>query len=204
MAYTLPSLPYAYSALEPYIDARTMELHHSKHHQAYVSKLNKALIDYPEIAQKPIEDILVSLDAVPEHIRTAVKNQGGGHANHTLFWTIMKPNGSKMPDGMLKQEINKVFEDFELFQQRFNTTAQKVFGSGWAWLVVDQNNRLAIIDTHDQDSPLPQGYTPVLGLDVWEHAYYLQYQNKRHDYIAAWWHVVDWEQVEERYRVIIS
>ncbi len=203
MTYTLPSLPYDYGALEPYIDAVTMEIHHTKHHQGYVNNLNKALENYPELQKKPVLELLELLDTVPEAIRTAVRNHGGGHYNHSLFWQLMKKNGGGQPNGTVGQEINQLFGSFDAFQNQFNTTAKKVFGSGWAWLSVDQNGKLIISSTPNQDSPLSAGLSPILGLDVWEHAYYLKYQNKRPDYISAWWHVINWEQVEENYQVLV-
>ncbi|MFI5333080.1 MAG: superoxide dismutase [Candidatus Babeliales bacterium] len=200
MAYTLPPLPYAFDALEPYIDTLTMELHHDGHHAAYVANLNKALEKYPELAQKPVITLLKELDTLPADIKTAVRNNGGGHYNHSLFWLMMTKNGGGEPVGSLATEIKKQFKDFKLFQDQFNATAKTVFGSGWAWLVVDQQGKLAIMPTANQDSPISKGLIPVLGLDVWEHAYYVKYHNKRPDYINAWWHVIDWDQIEENYR----
>ena len=203
MKYELPKLPYAYDALEPYLDAKTMEIHHTKHHQTYVNKLNEALEKHPEIADRPLEELLVNLDTVPEDIRIAVRNHGGGHANHSFFWTIMGPamggaSTAMMPQGRMGEVIAKTFGDFAKFKDEFSKTAAGVFGSGWAWLVIDPSGALKITATANQDSPLMKGERPVLGLDVWEHAYYLKYQNKRPDYIEAWWHVVDWERVNER------
>lgn len=203
MKYELPKLPYAYDALEPYLDAKTMEIHHTKHHQTYVNKLNEALEKHPEIADRPLEELLRSLDTVPEDIRTAVRNHGGGHANHSFFWTIMGPamggaSTAAMPQRHMEEVIAKTFGDFAKFKDEFSKTAAGVFGSGWAWLVVDPSGVLKITATANQDSPLIKGERPVLGLDVWEHAYYLKYQNKRPDYIEAWWHVVDWGKVEKR------
>ncbi|HVM76639.1 MAG TPA: superoxide dismutase [Candidatus Paceibacterota bacterium] len=204
MKYELPKLPYAYDALEPYIDAKTMELHHTKHHATYVAKLNEALDKHPEIADKPLEELLTAIDAVPEDIRTAVRNHGGGHMNHSFFWAIMGPNGGAAtsgaaaePGGQIGAAIQEVFGDFGKFKEEFNKAATGVFGSGWAWLVLDSSNKLIITTTPNQDSPLMKHQKPVLGLDVWEHAYYLQYQNKRPDYIAAWWSVVNWEAVDK-------
>lgn len=198
MAYTLPELPYAYDALEPHIDARTMEIHHTKHHQAYISKVNAALEGHDELAAKSIEDLVSDLSAVPESIRTAVRNNGGGHANHSLFWTIMSPNGGGAPGGDLAQAIDGKFGSFDKFQSEFANAAATRFGSGWAWLSVD-GGQLVVESTPNQDTPLSEGRTPVLGLDVWEHAYYLHYQNRRPDYISAFWNVVDWDAVAERY-----
>lgn len=202
MKYELPKLPYAYDALEPYIDAKTMEIHYTKHHQTYVNKLNEALEKHPKLADKPLEELLGNLGAVPEDIRTAVRNHGGGHSNHSFFWTIMGPvttDVSKEPTGRVASEIKTAFGDFAQFKEKFTAAAAGVFGSGWAWLVVDEDGKFVITHTANQDSPLMNQQTPVLGLDVWEHAYYLKYQNKRPDYIDAWWNVVDWAAVEERF-----
>lgn len=204
MEYKLPPLPYAYDALEPYIDARTMEIHYTKHHQGYVNSLNKTLQNYPNLQTMTPEELLKELHAMPEVIRTAVRNYAGGDANHTLFWRIMKKDGGGQPRGMIADAIKKLFGNFGALQEQFNTTAKTVFGSGWAWLCVDREGDLVIISSSDQDSPVSQGLSPILGLDVWEHAYYLQYQNRRPDYITAWWHVINWEQVEEYYRAIIK
>jgi len=204
MEYKLPPLPYAYDALEPYIDARTMEIHYTKHHQGYVNSLNKTLQNYPNLQTMRPEELLKELHAMPEVIRTAVRNYAGGDANHTLFWRIMKKDGGGEPRGTIADAIKKLFGNFGALQEQFNTRAKTVFGSGWAWLCVDRDGDLVIISTSDQDSPLSQGLSPILGLDVWEHAYYLKYQNKRPDYITAWWHVINWEQVEEYYRAIIK
>ena len=198
MKYELPKLPYAYDALEPYIDAKTMEIHHTKHHQTYVTKLNEALAKHPEIADQPLAELLRGIDKVPEDIRRAVQNHGGGHSNHSFFWTIMGPKAGGLPKGKLNDAIAKSFGDFGKFKEQFTAAAAGVFGSGWAWLVLDgkaPGGKLAIITTPNQDSPLMKGQTPVLGLDVWEHAYYLKYQNKRPDYIEAWWNVVNWDAV---------
>ncbi|KKW45380.1 MAG: superoxide dismutase [Candidatus Liptonbacteria bacterium RIFCSPLOWO2_01_FULL_56_20] len=197
MLYELPKLPYAYDALEPHIDARTMEIHHTKHHAAYVAKLNEALASYPDVAAQPLEELLKDLDAVPEAIRAAVRNHGGGHYNHSLFWTFMKPQGGGEPGGALQAEIEKSFGGFAPFKESFTKTATGVFGSGWAWLAKDTSGKLLITATSNQDSPLAQGLYPVLGLDVWEHAYYLKYQNRRPDYIEAWWNLVNWDEVEK-------
>lgn len=199
MTYTLPDLPYAHDALAPHIDEETMKIHHGKHHAAYVANVNKALEDYPELAKKSIEDLVKSLDEVPEAIRTAVRNNGGGHANHSFFWTIMSPNGGGEPTGELKTALESAFGDIESFKDAFAAAATGRFGSGWAWLVLD-NGSLAIMDTPNQDSPLMEGKTPLLGLDVWEHAYYLNYQNKRPAYVQAFWNVVDWDAVEKLYQ----
>lgn len=204
MAFTLPPLPYAYDALEPYIDARTMEIHYTKHHQGYVDKLNKALEGHPELQNKSIEDLLRGINEVPEAIRTAVRNNGGGHANHSLFWTIMKSNGGGEPTGELAEAIKTTFGSFEAFREKFSAEAAGRFGSGWAWLVVDENGKLQVYSTPNQDSPYMQGHTPILGLDVWEHAYYLKYQNRRAEYIQNWWNVVNWEQVAQYYKEALA
>jgi len=199
MIYTLPPLPYQFGALEPYIDARTMEIHHDRHHQTYIDNLNAALKDHLGLQNKPLAEILTELDLVPEMIRNAVRNNGGGTYNHNFFWTIMSPRGGGEPKGKLAQEIGAQFQNFAAFQTAFNDAAKKVFGSGWAWLVLNGKGNLQIVSTANQDSPVMFGQKPILGLDVWEHAYYLQYQNKRVDYISAWWHVIDWEQAEANY-----
>ena len=197
--YTVPPLPYAANALEPHIDAKTMEIHHDKHHGSYVSKLNDALKDHPDSQGKSIEELISQLDQVPESARTAVRNNGGGHANHSLFWTVMAPGGGGTPSGTIGQAINDAFGSFDAFKEEFTKAASTRFGSGWAWLVV-KNGKLAITSTPNQDNPLMDGSgTPILGLDVWEHAYYLNYQNKRPDYIAAWWNTVNWSEVESRF-----
>lgn len=198
MAYTLPDLPYAYDALEPHIDEDTMHLHHDKHHATYITKVNDALGDHPELAELPIDELLKKLDSVPEDIKTAVQNNGGGHANHTLFWEVLSPSGGGEPTGALADAISETFGSFESFKEKFSDTAAGRFGAGWAWLVVD-GGTLEVIDTLNQDSPLSVGKTPILGLDVWEHAYYLNYQNKRPEYISAFWNVVNWEEVSKRY-----
>ncbi len=197
MKYELPQLPYAYDALEPYIDAKTMEIHHTKHHQTYVNKLNEALAQVPEIADKPLEALLRTIDEVPESIRMAVRNHGGGHLNHSFFWTIMGPGSGAAPDEKSKimEAIVAAFGGFPKFQTEFAKAAASVFGSGWAWLVLDEHGKLAVVTTPNLDSPLMHQQKPILGLDVWEHAYYLKYQNKRPDYIDAWWSVVDWKAV---------
>lgn len=199
MKYSLPSLPYAYSALEPYIDTLTMEIHHTRHHQTYIDNLNAALEKHPDVAEIPLPQLLENLNSVPEDIRLAVRNQGGGTFNHDLFWTFMTPKSGGKPVGKLEQEIIKAFGSFTAFQDTFTTDAKKVFGSGWTWLLINSQGDLEIRNTANQDSPLSQGLQPILGLDVWEHAYYLKYQNKRPDYVAAWWHVVNWERALELY-----
>ncbi|PJF44138.1 MAG: superoxide dismutase [Phototrophicales bacterium] len=198
MAFELPPLPYAYDALEPHIDARTMEIHHDKHHAGYVSKLNSAIAG-TEWESKSIDEILRNINSVPEDIRVAVQNNGGGHANHSLFWEIMGPNGGGSPSGALAEAINAAFGSFDAFKEKFSNAAASRFGSGWAWLVVDDAGNLAVYSTANQDSPYMQGHTPILGLDVWEHAYYLNYQNRRPDYIAAFWNVVNWDAVAEKF-----
>ena len=197
MAYSLPELPYAHNALEPNIDAKTMEIHHGKHHNGYVDKLNAAL-DGNDLGSKSVEDLISDLNAVPENIRGAVRNNGGGHANHSLFWTVMSPNGGGEPTGELAEAINAKFGNFESFKQQFSKAAATRFGSGWAWLSVDGGN-LMVESTPNQDSPLMEGRTPILGLDVWEHAYYLNYQNRRPDYVAAFFNLIDWDAVGQRY-----
>jgi len=201
MSHTLPALPYAFGALEPHIDARTMEIHHDKHHQGYVNKLNAALEGHPELAEKSVEELLRDLDAVPESIRTAVRNNGGGHANHSLFWTVMGPGKGGQPGGGLSDAIASTFGSFDAFKTNFNQAAATRFGSGWAWLA-HKDGALQVLSTPNQDSPLSQGMTPILGLDVWEHAYYLKYQNRRPDYIGAWWNVVDWDAVAARFAAL--
>lgn len=204
MKFTLPSLPYSYGALEPYIDAQTMEIHHTKHHQAYINNLIAALEKFPEFQPTSVESMLLDLSAVPEDIRTAVRNNAGGHFNHSLFWQIMTPNGGSKPNGLLAEEIQKTFGSFAAFEGLFNEHAKSVFGSGWAWLSVDKRGKLVVTALPNQDSPLSHNQTPIMGLDVWEHAYYLKYQNKRLDYVSAWWHVINWERIEENYRAVIE
>ena len=199
MPYEVPPLPYPFDALEPHIDARTMEIHHDRHHATYVTNLNKALEAQPELANMPVEELIRHLDRVPENIRTAVRNNGGGHANHSLFWVLMTPNGGGPPTGALAAAIDKTFGSFDAFKEKFNAAGAARFGSGWAWLVRDSGGNLAVISTPNQDSPLMEGHTPLLGCDVWEHAYYLKYQNKRADYLAAWWNTVNWAEVARRY-----
>ena len=198
MAYELPGLPYAHDALEPHIDARTMEIHHGKHHQAYINNVNGALEGNEELAGKSVEDLVSDLDSVPEDIRGAVRNNGGGHANHSLFWSVMGPGKGGEPGGDLGAAIDAIFGSLDGFKEEFAKAGATRFGSGWAWLVVDGGN-LAVTSTANQDSPLKEGKTPILGLDVWEHAYYLNYQNRRPDYIAAFWNVVDWDAVAARF-----
>ncbi len=199
MPFSLPKLPYEYGALEPYIDALTMEIHHSKHHQAYVDNLNKALEKYPELQNKTLSDLLTNLETIPEDIRTAVRNNGGGHENHSLFWLMMSGKGGGEPKGKFADALKKKFGTFAAFQNEFNTAAKTRFGSGWAWLIVDKKGDLAVISSGNQDTPISADERPLLGLDVWEHAYYLKYQNRRPDYINAWWHVVNWETVYENF-----
>lgn len=198
MAYELPELPYAYDALAPSIDEETMHLHHDKHHNTYVTNLNKAIEKHPELGEKSIEELVSDLTAVPEEIRTAVRNNGGGHANHSFFWKILSPTGGGEPTGELKEAIESTFGSLDKFKEEFAAAAAGRFGSGWAWLVVD-GGKLAITSTPNQDSPLSEGKTPVLGLDVWEHAYYLNYKNVRADYIKAFWNLVDWEEAAKNY-----
>ena len=195
MAFSLPDLPYAFNALEPHIDAKTMEIHHGKHHATYVSKLNAALEKAPSFQGRAIEDILKSLESVPADVRTAVRNHGGGHMNHSLFWKMLSPKGGGKPSGALATEIDKNFGSFDAFKEQFGNAAANLFGSGWAWLCSDAAGKLVVTALPNQDNPVSQGLKPLLGLDVWEHAYYLKYQNRRPDYIAAFWNVVAWEQV---------
>ncbi len=199
MIYKLPPLGYAYDALEPYIDALTMEIHYTKHHQAYVDNLNAALAKHPNIKFDSIEALIENLNTLPEDIKIAVRNNGGGHLNHSMFWPLLKKDAGE-PVGKVKDEIEKTFGGFDQFKQEFTTAAKSRFGSGWAWLSLDKNGKLVITSSANQDNPLSERLAPVLGLDVWEHAYYLKYQNRRPDYIQAWWHVINWEQVEENYR----
>ena len=198
MAYELPELPYAYDALEPHIDKETMNIHHTKHHNTYVTNVNAALEGHEDLASKSVEELISDLNAVPESIRTAVRNNGGGHANHSLFWKLLSPNGGGNPTGALGEAINSKFGSFDEFKEKFAAAGKTRFGSGWAWLVLS-NGELEVTSTPNQDSPLMEGKTPLLGLDVWEHAYYLKYQNKRPDYINAFWNVVNWEEVSNRY-----
>jgi Fe-Mn family superoxide dismutase len=198
MAFELPVLPYSYNALEPYIDTETMHLHHDKHHATYVNNLNAALQGLP-LANLPIEEVIRHINEVPENVRTAVRNNGGGHVNHTMFWEIMTPGGSKAPGGELAVAINAKFGSLDAFKTAFNDAGAKRFGSGWAWLILNKQGELAVISTANQDSPLIEGNFPVLGNDVWEHAYYLKYQNRRPEYLNAWWNVVNWDEVAKRY-----
>jgi len=202
MAYTLPALPYEYSALEPHIDTKTMELHHDKHHATYVQKLNDALVNNPDLTEMPVTELLKSFANLPEALKTAVKNHGGGHANHTLFWEIMTPDGSKTPTGKLAEEINKMCTDYATFMSHFTEKSLGLFGSGWTWLVVKADKSLEIITFPNQDSPYMLGYTPIMGVDVWEHAYYLKYQNVRAEYLKAWWNLVNWDVIAEKFAAI--
>ena len=199
MTFQLPELPYAYDALEPHIDKETMNIHHTKHHNTYVTNLNKALEGQDELANKSVEEVIANLDAVPESVRTAVRNNGGGHANHSLFWQLLSPNGGGEPTGELADAISSKFGSLDKFKEEFAAAAAGRFGSGWAWLVVN-NGELEVTSTPNQDSPIMEGKTPILGLDVWEHAYYLNYQNRRPDYISAFWNVVNWDEVTKRYQ----
>ena len=198
MPYQLPALPYAFDALEPHIDAKTMEIHHDKHHATYVNKLNEALANHPDLAVKSVEDLLRGIDQVPEQIRGAVKNHGGGHANHSLFWQVMGPNCGGTPSGELANALQQAFGSFESCKEKLTNAAANQFGSGWGWLVVS-GGKLDVIARPNQDSPLMEGKTPILGVDVWEHAYYLKYQNRRPDYLAAWWSTINWPEVAKRY-----
>lgn len=204
MAFELPPLPYAEDALEPHIDARTMSIHHDKHHAGYTRKLNAALEGHADWQNKSIEEILRNIDQVPADIKTAVRNNGGGYANHRLFWTVMSPDGGGAPSGALASAINAKFGSFDAFKDKFSSTAAGQFGSGWGWLVVKADGSLDVYSTPNQDSPYMQGDTPILGVDVWEHAYYLNYQNRRGDYISAWWNVIDWDQIAENYDAATS
>jgi superoxide dismutase, Fe-Mn family len=198
MKYTLPELDYEYSALEPHIDAKTMEIHYTKHHQTYIDKLNKALEGHSKLASKEVDELISDMDSVPEAIRGAVRNHGGGHSNHSMFWKMIGPDCGGEPNGDLGEAIGEEFGNFEEFKEKFNAAAVGLFGSGWCWLVV-VDGKLAIMTTSNQDSPLMFGKVPLLGLDVWEHAYYLKYQNKRADYVSAFWNVVNWDEVQRRY-----
>jgi Fe-Mn family superoxide dismutase len=199
MAYEVPPLPYDYAALEPHIDEQTMHLHHDRHHATYVTNANNALANLPELASLPVEQLIQQLDKVPENVRTAVRNNAGGHANHSFFWTILGPNAGGQPNGELANAINSTFGSFDQFKTQFAAAAAGRFGSGWAWLTVDAGGNLRIESTPNQDSPLTEGRTPIVGLDVWEHAYYLKYQNRRPDYVAAWWNVVNWDAAAANY-----
>ena len=201
MIYKLPKLPYATDALEPYIDALTMEIHHNRHQQAYIDNLNKLLKPYPELQDKPLTELLASFDVLPPKLVIGLQNQGGGTYNHSFFWKILSPHGGKKSHGPLVVALEKKFGSFEKFQEEFSAVAKSVFGSGWAWLcgVEGEGNEIRLLSTPNQNSPISQGLVPLIGLDVWEHAYYLQYQNRRPEYISSWWHVVNWEQAEENY-----
>ena len=201
MQFKLPELPYSYDALEPYIDATTMEVHHTKHHATYVAKLNEALGGHPELQEKTLEQLLTSLDEVPEDIRAKVRNHGGGHYNHSMFWKIMKPEGGGEPGGNFADALTQEFVGFDAFKKEFSDTAKNLFGSGWVWLVIDPaTEKFLITTTVNQDNPLSKSLRPIFGLDVWEHAYYLKYQNRRPEYVDAWWNVVNWEQVERNWK----
>lgn len=204
MSHTLPALAYGYDALEPHLDALTLEIHHSRHHQTYITNLNAALAEHPELAALPVDALLARFDSLPAHVQGAVRNHGGGHANHSLFWQVMSPQGGGEPGGELAEAINRDLGGLDAFRQAFTQAALSRFGSGWAWLVVDKEGRLRVESSANQDSPLMQGQVPILGLDVWEHAYYLKYQNKRPDYIAAFYKVIDWGEVERRYRAALA
>jgi len=197
--FTVPPLPYDYSALQPTIDTETMQIHHDKHHAAYVNNLNTALKEHPDLQNKSIEDLLKGINSVPEAIRTAVRNNGGGHANHTMFWELMRPGGSRQPTGALAEAIQSTFGGVDALKQQVNDAGVKRFGSGWTWLVM-AGGKLQVLSTANQDSPLMDGQTPILGNDVWEHAYYLTYRNRRPDYLAAWWNVVNWDEVAKRFQ----
>jgi Fe-Mn family superoxide dismutase len=203
MAYELPPLPYPFAALEPHIDAKTMEIHHGKHHQAYITNANNALKDYPELAAKSAEELLANLSVVPEAIRTVVRNNAGGHANHTFLWKILGPNAGGSPTGKLAAAINSTFGGFDQFKEKFQAAGAGRFGSGWAWLVLNKQGKLEIISTPNQDSPIMDGLKPIFGADVWEHAYYLLYQNRRPDYLKAYWNVVNWDAVGKNYEAAL-
>ena len=199
MAYEVPPLPYAYNALEPTIDEETMHLHHDKHHQAYVNNLNAAIEKHPELGSKAPEELLKDLSSIPEDIKAAVRNNGGGHVNHTMFWEIMKPSGGGAPTGKLADAITAAFGSFDALKAAFNDAGVKRFGSGWTWLVKTSDGKLAVVSTANQDNPMSEGHFPIMGNDVWEHAYYLKYQNKRPDYLAAWWNTVNWDAINARF-----
>lgn len=199
MAFELPPLPYDYSALEPHIDEQTMRIHHDKHHAAYIAKANDALKDHPDLAKKSVEDLLRGIETLPDAIRGVIRNHGGGHSNHAIFWTIMKPGGGGKPTGDLAKAIDAAFGSFDAFKEKFAAAAAGQFGSGWAWLTKDKGGKLHLAGYPNQDSPYMQGHTPILGIDVWEHAYYLKYQNRRPDYVTAWWNVVNWEAAAKRF-----
>jgi len=202
MAYSLPPLAYPYNALEPHIDARTMEIHHTKHHQAYINNVNNAIKGKPELENRSVEELISDLNSVPEDIRMVVRNNGGGHANHTFFWTIIGPKAGGQPQAKVAAAIDQAFGSFDAFKEKFAQAAATRFGSGWAWLAVAKTGSLEIFSTPNQDSPLMEGKTPIVGIDVWEHAYYLQYQNRRPDYVAAFWNVVNWQEVEKRFSAV--
>jgi len=202
MAYELPPLPYPFDALEPHIDAKTMEIHHGKHHQAYVTNANNALKDYPHLAGKPVEELIADLSAVPESVRTAVRNNAGGHANHSFFWPILGANAGGSPKGKLAEAINSTFGSFDQFKEKFQAAGAGRFGSGWAWLVINKAGALEIVSTPNQDNPIMDGLKPVFGVDVWEHAYYLKYQNRRPDYLKAIWNVVNWDEVGKNFEAL--
>jgi superoxide dismutase, Fe-Mn family len=199
MAYELPPLSYPFNALEPHIDAKTMEIHHDKHHQAYITNANNALKDHPDLAAKPVDELIANLSQVPESIRTVVRNNAGGHSNHSFFWKIMAPNAGGAPKGKLAEAITATFGSVDAFKEKFQAAGASRFGSGWAWLVVNKEGKLEITSTPNQDSPIMEGLKPVIGVDVWEHSYYLLYQNKRPDYLKAWWNVVSWDQAEKNF-----
>ncbi|OKH28938.1 superoxide dismutase [Chroogloeocystis siderophila] len=201
MAFELSALPYNYDALEPYIDAQTMQLHHDMHHQTYVNNLNAAVEKHAELQSKSLEDLVRELDSIPDDVRTAVRNNGGGHVNHTMFWEIMGPNAGGEPTGAVGEAIRDTFGDFETFKQRFNDAGTKQFGSGWVWLVRSPDGKLEVMSTPNQDSPITQGYFPIMGNDVWEHAYYLKYQNRRAEYLKQWWNVVNWDEINKRFEM---
>jgi Fe-Mn family superoxide dismutase len=203
MSYTLPTLSYSFSALEPFIDTKTMEIHHGKHHAAYVTNLNTALSHYPELPQKPVDELIAHLDLLPEAIRTAVRNNGGGHSNHSFYWELMTPGGSSVPLGTLAQELGSAFGGFEEFKAKFEAAGLARFGSGWVWLVKNKKGSLEILSTPNQDSPRMDGLVPIIGNDIWEHAYYLNYQNRRADYLKAWWNLVNWEKAESHFRAAL-
>ena len=204
MAYELPALPYDYAALEPHIDEATMKLHHDKHHQTYITNLNGAVEKHPELGSKTPEELVKDLASIPEDVRTVVRNNGGGHVNHTMFWKIMKPKGGGDPTGPIAQVINKTFGNFKDFQAKFNDAGAKQFGSGWVWLAGKQGGDVQVISTPNQDNPISQGLYPIFGNDVWEHAYYLKYNNRRPEYLAAWWNVINWDEVNQRYEAFKS
>src|SRR5579864_5355527 len=200
MAHQVPPLPYDFGALEPHIDAQTMQIHHDKHHGAYVTNLNAAIEKHPELGSKSAEDLIRDLNAVPEDIRTAVRNNAGGHVNHSMFWTIMGPNAGGEPSGAIADAIKSTFGDFNAFKEKFNDAGLKQFGSGWSWLVRDRGGKLLVMSTPNQDNPMSQDFYPIMGNDVWEHAYYLKYQNRRADYLKEWWNVVNWTEVNRRFQ----